>query len=55
MYCLYETAFSKLLFIQISLPTGLSTDANLVGSETGPVRLIWGHGLGSIDPELKNR
>merc|ERR1711942_638132 len=40
---------------QIAVTNGAVTDATLIGPESTPVKLVWGHGLGSKDPELKNR
>jgi len=40
---------------QIQVTNGAVTDATLIGPESSPVKLVWGHGLGSKDPELKNR
>ena len=44
-----------MILYQISVTDGAVTDATLIGPESTPVKLVWGHGLGSKDPELKNR
>ena len=33
----------------------METDASLVGPPEAPIKLVWGHGLGSKDPELRTR
>ena len=37
------------------LTNGVETDASLVGPAEAPIKLVWGHGLGSQDPELRTR
>ena len=43
------------LSLKISVTNGAVTDATLIGPENTPVKFVWGHGLGSKDPELRTR
>ena len=40
---------------RVRLTNGVETDASLVGPPEAPIKLVWGHGLGSKDPELRTR
>ena len=45
-------SFSRL---KVPVTNGAETDSTLIGPEDTPVKLVWGHGLGSKDPELRTR
>merc|ERR1711915_204864 len=40
---------------RVPVTNGAETDSTLIGPEDTPVKLVWGHGLGSKDPELRTR